>query len=365
MEPPVSPQVKPEPEPKLEASHGGQVKSERSDVLSMSHIPYRRSETTAGATPGEVEPEETNYLDRLCHENTSLESLETGISVAGRLLDQLRDELSTYMNRDVDEWIKAILDLEMRTAPKRTVVGVVGNTGAGKSSVINALLDEERSVSFFLFLLFPHPTGSSILVRALPMEFQPSLTLLVPILLIRPRLLPTNCLRACTASPTEISFNYSEDPEELYRAEIEFISIDEWVRELEVLYKDLLDGGGQISHEATKTDSDAGIAYAKVKAVYPQKTRETLAQANPKDLAKESAVSKILGTTKLLKNATAKELYQRMQHYVDSKEKSTNLVDNKKRVGVPMEYWPLIKVVRIFTKAHALSTGAVIVDLVG
>lgn len=318
----MSPQVKPEPEPKLEASHGGQVKSERSDVLSMSHIPYRRSETTAGATPGEVEPEETNYLDRLCHENTSLESLETGISVAGRLLDQLRDELSTYMNRDVDEWIKAILDLEMRTAPKRTVVGVVGNTGAGKSSVINALLDEER-------------------------------------------LLPTNCLRACTASPTEISFNYSEDPEELYRAEIEFISIDEWVRELEVLYKDLLDGGGQISHEATKTDSDAGIAYAKVKAVYPQKTRETLAQANPKDLAKESAVSKILGTTKLLKNATAKELYQRMQHYVDSKEKSTNLVDNKKRVGVPMEYWPLIKVVRIFTKAHALSTGAVIVDLPG
>lgn len=30
-----------------------------------------------------------------------------------------------------------------------------------------------------------------------------------------------------------------------------------------------------------------------------------------------------------------------------------------------MEFWPLIKVVRIYTKAEALSTGAVIVDLPG
>jgi hypothetical protein len=30
-----------------------------------------------------------------------------------------------------------------------------------------------------------------------------------------------------------------------------------------------------------------------------------------------------------------------------------------------MEYWPLIKVVRIYTKAAALSTGACLVDLPG
>lgn len=319
----MAPPVK--PEPKLEASHGVQPKPEPSDELShissLSQIPFRRPETKDSAIPDDVEPDETHYLERLCNENT-LESLETGISIAGRLLNQLRDALSTYTSPDVDSWMKAILDLEKRTAPTRTVVGVVGNTGAGKSSVINALLDEER-------------------------------------------LLPTNCLRACTASPTEISFNYSDDPEELYRAEIEFISIEEWVRELHVLFSDLLDSNGQISREATNTDSDAGVAYAKVRAVYPQKTREMLAQANPENLANEPAVRDILGTTKLLKNATAKELYQRMQHYVDSKEKSTGPVDNRKRVGVPMEYWPLIKVVRIFTKAHALSTGAVIVDLPG
>lgn len=130
------------------------------------------------------------------------------------------------------------------------------------------------------------------------------------------------------------------------------------------MFSDLLDPNGQVSREATKTDTEAGVAYAKVRAVYPQKTRDMIAQANPSNLANEPAVRGILGTTKVLKKETAKQLYQGMQHYVDSKEKSTGPVGQKKRADSPMEYWPLIKVVRIFTKANALSTGAVIVDLV-
>ncbi|KAI0876004.1 hypothetical protein GGS24DRAFT_453177 [Hypoxylon argillaceum] len=323
--------VKREPSTASDVSNNGKVKPEPSDALSLPDVPFQGSETLASATLalgpdldqglGDDEPIETNYLERLCNEN-SLQALEPGVSVAATLLNQLHDVLSTYTGPEVDSWIKSILALEKRTTPTRTVVGVVGNTGAGKSSVINALLDEER-------------------------------------------LLPTNCLRACTASPTEISFNDSDDPQELYRAEIEFISAEDWLRELRVLFTDLLDGSGQIARDATKADSDAGIAYAKVKAVYPQKTREMIANAKPEDLASEPAVRGILGTIKRLKETTAKKLYRGMQHYVDSKEKSTGPIDNKKRVDVPMEYWPLIKVVRIFTKAHALSTGAVLVDLPG
>ncbi|KAI0538109.1 hypothetical protein GGR58DRAFT_513346 [Xylaria digitata] len=295
----------------------------------MAHLPSRNAvqptpdlrQPGSSKEPGDAELNGTNYLEALCN-NETLGTLEAAVSVATGLLDQLQDALGHSTDEEADRWINAIISLRAHTAPTRTIVGVVGNTGAGKSSVINALLDEER-------------------------------------------LLPTNCLRACTASPTEISFNYSDDPQELYRAEIEFISTEEWIRELQILFSDLLDDKGKVCREATKTDSDAGVAYAKVKAVYPNKTREMLAQASPKDLANEPGVHAILGTTKVLKKETAKEIYQEMQHYVDSKEKSTGSISKKERADALMEYWPLIKVVRIFTKANALSTGAVVVDLPG
>ncbi|KAK5634142.1 hypothetical protein RRF57_009856 [Xylaria bambusicola] len=307
----------------------GVIKPEPSDALSLSHLPSRSAVRATPELPpnsseeelGHGQPGEANALERLCNNETP-NTLEDAVSVATGFLEKLQDALTTCESPEVDVWNETIVGLQARTAPTRTVVGVVGDTGAGKSSVINALLDEER-------------------------------------------LLPTNCLRACTASPTEVSFNYSDDPRELYRAEVEFISAKDWTRELQILFTDLLDGSGQISRDATKADTDAGIAYAKVKAVYPQKTRDMLAQASPQDLANEPAIRAILGTTKKLAKETAKDLYQGLQHYVDSKEKTAGAASKKGKPETSMEYWPLIKVVRIFTKADALSTGAVVVDLPG
>ena len=112
---------------------------------------------------------------------------------------------------------------------------MVGYTGAGKSSVINAMLDEER-------------------------------------------LVPTNCMRACTAVVTEISYNFLDD--QPYRAQIEFIDASDWERELKVMFQDLLDANGNVSRECSNEDTEAGIAYAKIKAVYPQKTKEDIANCS-------------------------------------------------------------------------------------
>ncbi|KAK3307526.1 uncharacterized protein B0T15DRAFT_530475 [Chaetomium strumarium] len=260
-------------------------------------------------------PPALSYLQQLAS-STSTELLEKGVSIGVRLLDSLKEPLEAVAplnTTQASQWLKSIGDLEALAKPGRTIVSVVGNTGAGKSSVISAVLDEER-------------------------------------------LLPTNCMRACTASPTEISYNHSEDPEERYRAEVEFITVDDWVKDLRALYSDLLDGSGEVSREASNQDSDAGIAYAKIKAVYPKFTKEMIANATPEALANQTAVRSILGTVRKLKATTAASLYRQLQEYVDSKEKNT-----EKR----LEYWPLIKVVRIYTKASALATGACLVDLPG
>lgn len=189
-------------------------------------------------------------------------------------------------------------NLRKQAVKTKTIIGVVGNTGAGKSSVINALLDEER-------------------------------------------IIPTNCMRACTAVVTEISYNDTKTP---YHAQIEFIKEADWERELKTLFQDLFDPSGNVSRDCTNPDTEAGIAYAKIKAVYPKKTKEDIANSSIEKMLRE--VNHILGTNREIKETDSSKFYRRLQQFVDSKEKSTG---DKKKERKEMEYWPLIRVVRYGT----------------
>lgn len=253
--------------------------------------------------------------------------LEAGVDEALKVLESFKQTFMQHAasSHDAQAWIESIDKLSLQAKPKRTVVGVVGNTGAGKSSVINAMLDEER-------------------------------------------LVPTNCMRACTAVVTEMSWNDSNDPFSKYRAEIEFITPADWAKEVATLLKEFLTENGTLSREVSDQNSDAGIAWAKFHAVYPKIARDTLDRCSVASLMAEQGLS-VLGTTKKVNAAQAHRFYYELQKYVDSKEKVTKKDKDKdkekqKRL-TEMEYWPLIKVVKIYTKAFALSTGAVIVDLPG
>ncbi|KAF2757867.1 hypothetical protein EJ05DRAFT_368999 [Pseudovirgaria hyperparasitica] len=261
------------------------------------------------------------------------ETLERGVQEAVQLLEKLKLALrkqSAEKNiADADNWTTSITNLQEQAVRTRTVVGVVGNTGAGKSSVINAMLDEER-------------------------------------------LVPTNCMRACTAVVTELSWNDDDDENKKYRAAIEFIKPEDWERELKVLFNDLLDQNGQVSRDCANPDSDAGVAYAKIKAVYPQMTKEDIARSSVAKLMKFPIVAEVLGTTIKIEKAEPEGFYRKLQTYVDSKEKIIKKdkgtgtgKDKEKKEPRKTEYWPLIKVVRIFVRSPALATGAVIVDLPG
>ncbi|EED18160.1 conserved hypothetical protein [Talaromyces stipitatus ATCC 10500] len=277
-----------------------------------------RSSNQSVSKPNDLEPEPSEQFSlQSLFTDCTPELLEAGVKHGVDLLERLKEPMRRVVpDLDAAEWLKSIENLQKQAAQPKTIVGVVGNTGAGKSSVINAMLDEER-------------------------------------------LVPTNCMRACTAVVTEISYNHEEIP---YRAEIEFISEKDWEKELEVLFSDLLDSNGNISREASNQDSEAGVAYAKIKAVYPKYTHEMLQKTTAEKLLKHPAVQDVLGGKRAIAESNPAEFYKHLQSYVDSKEKTTSAHEKNKST---IEYWPLIKVVRIYVKAAALSTGAVIVDLPG
>ena len=114
-------------------------------------------------------------------QDTSLQRLERATTIGLDLLDEIAATFGKVQAvPEIEKLKKSIDKIKCTLRAERVIVGVVGNTGAGKSSVINALLDEECIV-------------------------------------------PTNCMRACTAVITEIQFNESTDQARNYRAEVEFI----------------------------------------------------------------------------------------------------------------------------------------------
>ncbi|KAI1326365.1 hypothetical protein F5Y16DRAFT_231082 [Xylariaceae sp. FL0255] len=253
--------------------------------------------------------------------STSMDNLGRHQSMGIRILEDIAKQLSADLGcADAIQWSKSVNNLMQKGKKPQTLIGVAGNTGHGKSSCINALLDESK-------------------------------------------LVPTSCFRACTAVVTEIRWNEADEPESRYRAEIEFISAEDWNLELSYIFHDLNINSGEISTEADIEQSDVAVAWAKIQAVYPNLSKQDFGKISQKTLAEEPAVKQLLGTVKSLARSKASDLYDAVQVFIDSKRKTRK--SEGKDTSLQMEFWPLIKVVRIYTKAEVLSSGAVIVDLPG
>ena len=199
----------------------------------------------------------------------------------------------------------------------KTTVGVIGSTGVGKSSLINALLGIGR-------------------------------------------LVPADCVGACTAVPIEISY-LEEDG--LYRAEIEFISEAEWEKELQLIIPDLFDMKGNLMRDTSSKSTDAGVALAKFKAVYPGIRLDSVKDYS---FRQNSRDSEYLDKTESIREDDLHRFTERLQHYVATPKKpvgkSTAAKDTPEE---NMQFWPLIRVVKIFIKSPVLRSGLVIVDLPG
>jgi ABC-type multidrug transport system fused ATPase/permease subunit len=132
----------------------------RSTTPSPASRPSTSKNEDSGVEPGgmdvdmEEPAEEPNHgnerhveMQRLI-ETATPEVLEAKVADSNHLLSSL---ISSFKECGVDSqdnqhWVTQLSNLQNTKVNTPTVIGVVGNTGAGKSSVINALLEEERLV---------------------------------------------------------------------------------------------------------------------------------------------------------------------------------------------------------------------------
>ncbi|KAG8961273.1 hypothetical protein FRC03_005582 [Tulasnella sp. 419] len=227
-------------------------------------------------------------------------------------------EIGSKLRKDV--WKKDLDKLSNATSPA-TLIAICGATGAGKSSVINALLNDT--------------------------------------------IVPTSGMRACTAVVTEISYKTGRSIE----GDVAFLAHDEWKAELSVLLDDLVDENGNLRPQSSLR-AEAAVAWQKVHAVYPNIPYDSLINLKPElIISKDPKIARMLGTTQKISCANSKAFGKEIAKYIDSKEKKRGKKDkkdkDKKDKSEGPAYWPLVKTVKVRCPADALSTGAVLVDLPG
>jgi hypothetical protein len=250
----------------------------------------------------------------------SASKLEQGVEVGLKILGDVKAAFANAKGvAEIAQWIKSSDRLRSQVGYERTVVGVVGSTGAGKSSVINAVLDEEG-------------------------------------------LVPTNCMRACTAVITELAYNSSDQQEERYRAEVHFITANEWANELRIVLEDIKTSPDVFSTDSASADSETSIAYDKIRSVYPFLKSDEIKKGKfvLEELIQHPSVKGLLGTVTRIASPSSEKFHSHLKQFIDSKEKTRG----RKKEPEVMEYWPLVKVVKLFVRSPILKTGLVLVDLV-
>jgi ABC-type glutathione transport system ATPase component len=195
-------------------------------------------------------------------------------------------------------------------------IGFIGGTGAGKTTVINAILREV--------------------------------------------LLPTDSLKACTSVVSQVAYNKSNEPNKLYRAEVEFVTRDDWEKELAVLFQDVDSHFRDsemvgLEQDVSYQDSDRvkriTDTLATLKVVYPHlKSIDDMRHTSVPKLLEDKNVRRILGSTTEIYKAKPKSFARAIRPYIATSDEDD------------VDFWPLIKCVKVFVKSLILKSGIVLVE---
>ncbi|XP_061071966.1 nuclear GTPase SLIP-GC-like, partial [Conger conger] len=235
--------------------------------------------------------------------STCEDAFQDGKDAISEVYDKLKG-VSCRENSFLENLKKKISSLKDYNHKEKIYIGFFGKTGAGKSSLINAIVEE--------------------------------------------KLLPSGSVYACTSVFVHVQAN--TEPSE-YKAEIEFISAEDWESELRFLLDSLKNENDQQNKMAAKDDEIAEMAREKITAIYGEEGLEK----DYSELMGAREVPVIPGTgTKTLTFHTVEELSKGIGCYIRSDKKSEQ------------QFWPLVKRVTIsLPKSPALLEGIVLVDLPG
>ncbi|KAM6904707.1 nuclear GTPase SLIP-GC-like [Xenentodon cancila] len=227
------------------------------------------------------------------------------LSDVKKIMGHVNVRLQTRENTKLNAFLKSkILDLEV---DKRELVGVFGKTGAGKSSLINAVIGQKN-------------------------------------------LLPSGSVNACTSVMIKVEGNMHNTK---YEAEIEFITKEEWKDEL-----------WSINHfhddeDQEPEDDEYCEISEKLSALYGDEWK-TKSPENLIDSKYFREIPEFLQSRKkILTCESAKELSARFLKYTRSDTKQGGDKD------VTRWYWPLVKCVTLRVPKNDLLQHVTLVDLPG
>jgi len=170
--------------------------------------------------------------------------------------------------------IETVLGIDKKP---RVLVGVLGASGQGKSSLLNAMLGYES-------------------------------------------MLPSNGMRACSASAVEVAYNPSNDPKKAYYAVVEFLSSQEWADYVKFLQGEIKTHpeGEQIGQVSS---SEASAAWDKISAVYPGIKAEDITRMTSDEVLSRRDLSNILGQAQEICDAKAPQFSVALNKFLDAQNR--------------------------------------------
>ncbi|XP_051814152.1 nuclear GTPase SLIP-GC-like [Acanthochromis polyacanthus] len=218
------------------------------------------------------------------------------------IMSSVLEKLPYQGNTKLNEFLRKKIDgLE---TDKREVIGVFGRTGAGKSSLINAIIGEKN-------------------------------------------LLPTGDSKACTSVMIKVESNPDNSK---YEADIEFITPKEWEDEV-WLVKQFHDNN---TDREQKKDEDE-----KLSALYGKEWKDKFPE-NPVDPKYFREIPEFLQSKKkTLTFKSAKDLSAKLIKYTRTSS------ERRQKKGITRCFWPLVKCVTIEVPNNDLLQHVTLVDLPG